>query len=121
MPYIIAFVISIILYLGGGWCFYNIFVSISPISDSESLHSIACNQLLVYGIWATVVNAFGLWMAEKNGCKSHNLDPVALGTPLALWAIAKWLLPLSIGFGVINVVLCVLAMTFCLGQWFDNL
>ena len=120
MPYIIALIISIILYLGGGWCIYNIYLSVFPIQDNDTIHQIACAQLLVYAIWATIVNLFGLYKAERSGVKSHDFDAVAAWSPLALWAIAKWILPLSIGFGIINVVICVLGMTFCIGQWLDS-
>lgn len=121
MAYVIAFIVSIILYLGGGWCFYNIYLSVVPIEATDTLQDIACDQLLVYGIWATILIFFGMYMAERNGSQSNDFDTVAVFAPLSLWAIAKWVLPLSLGFGIINVVVVIVAITFALGQWFNRI
>ncbi len=121
MPYVLACILSILLYIGGGWCFYNIYTSIVPLKGTETLHDIACDQLLVYGIWATVVIVFSLTKAEKEGEHTGDFATFCMFAPLCLWGAAKYMLPMSLGFGIINVVLVVVVMTYSLGLWFNRL
>lgn len=122
MPYILAFFASLLDYLGGGWCIFNIYLSIFPIEASDTLHDIACNQLLVNAIIATVVNSVCLHNADIRGANlPDTMCSIGVLAPLTLWAFAKWALPLSLGFGILNTVICIFLMTYFAGKLFDRL
>lgn len=115
MSHIIAFIVSILLYIGGGWCIYDVYISVFPIENTDTLMDIAFEQLMVYSCWAAIVNFMAFVMSSKNNDFYMNIGV----SPIFIALITK-IFPLSIGVGILINILTIASMTYCIGQWLSE-
>lgn len=121
MAYILAFFTSVILYFGGSWCLANIYFSLFPVNLNDTFEYIFSVEILIAGIWATVVALFALSIAEKNGASYKQFDTFAILAPFTLSLFTYILFPISAGIGILNIATCIISTTYALGQWFNRL
>lgn len=119
MAVILSIILATITYLGGGWCIYNVYLSINPICDSDTIQSIYSTQLLVYAITSCVINAIAIGVADG---PNNNLESWAEILPLAPLAvcIVFGLLPISEGGAILNTVICIIISSICIYQWLKS-
>ncbi len=120
MGVFLSILISLVIYLGGGWCVFNIYLSIIDI-ESATIQSIYSSEILTYNILAGIINVIFLVLWEHNG--GHVDDrklTLAMGIPAATWLLCAYVFPISMGASILNTILNVIAMTVCCALWLNR-
>lgn len=116
---LIAIVISAIIYLGGGWCVYNIYLSCVDI-ETYTFQEIYNSQILVYDIVAEAGILFFIFLAEKKRNISEPLGYFCIGLPVACWVLFTQILPMSEGAAILNTIFNIIGMTIAATLWLDD-
>lgn len=124
MAYIFAFLVSLVVYLLGGWCMFSIYASVFPFDYDATFDSVGRTQIIVYGIWTMLVSFAALYLesrCDSSGSEGDSLTTIMLLAPACLWIWALCGFPLSIGLGIVNAVVCVASLTYFIGGWFKKI
>lgn len=105
---LISIIISCIIYFGGGWCVYNIYLSIVDI-DTLTFEQIFNSQIIVYNSVVFVIN----FLCVINTNKSEWLDNICLGVPVVCYFLFCKILPMSTGGAILNTVFVLLTLIIC--------
>lgn len=121
MAIVLAIIISLAIYLGGGWCAYNIYLSFQDI-DTMTLQGIYSSEIAAYNIVAAIANVIfaALWEKSEGGIsdsQSNKMLFLSLGVPVITWLLCSYVLPISMGASILNTVLNILTMCIFASMW----
>lgn len=121
MAIVLAIIIALVVYLGGGWCAYNIYTSFQDI-DTMTVQSIYSSEILTYNIVAAVVNFLCAYFWERNKGplsegEANGMLFLALGVPAVTWVLCAYVLPISYGASILNTVINIIVMSICSSMW----
>ena len=120
MAIVLAIIISLAVYLGGGWCAYNIYESFQDI-DTMTIQGLYSSQILTYNLVALAFNILFGWLAEKRGEQySEKFIWIAIGVPLATWAVCAYILPLSYGASILNTIINIIVLIYSATVWLNR-
>ena len=117
MAIILAIIISLVVYLGGGWCAYNIYMSFQDI-DNMTIQSLYSSEILTYNIVAIAFSVlFGSLAEGKGHSFSDSFPYIIIGLPLVMWALCVYVLPISYGASILNTVVNIIVLCVCCVMW----
>lgn len=104
---IIAFILAVIIYIGGGWIVSDIYYSIFPIDEQMTLEEIFQTRIIIYNTVCGIASFICVILADD-----RYTDRIfwCIGVPFGFYLLITFL-PMSAGIAWANTIACVIALT----------